>query len=76
MVLRQTEHPDSLHAADCGHSSVFRAVVDEDDLVSLVSYRFEAPFQPPGRLDGDDDDRGAQVVAFKVERSMTRSMKP
>ena len=76
-VLVQADHADvRVCARSADADRVLRAVVDEDDLVDLITDRLEAPRQPFGRTERDDDGRGAQVVAFSVERSMTRSMKP
>ena len=75
-VLVQADHADVVSAPDLGRHRALRAIVDEYDLVDLITDRLEAPRQPFGRTKRDDDGRGAQVVAFSVERSMTRSMKP
>jgi hypothetical protein len=76
VILREAEHPRASRTPNRGGGSVLRAIVYENDLVGLLAYRVEASLEPLRRLERDDDGRGDQVVTFKVERSMTRSMKP
>ena len=76
LVLCQADNLDPRAASIGCDGPVHRAVVDQDDLVRLIDNRVEAPCQPTGRLERNNDYRGPQVVAFNVERSITRSMKP
>ena len=55
LVLGQAEHAHPVPPVGGGRPGI-GAVVDQDDLVSLSDNRVEAPCQPFGRLEGDDDD--------------------